>query len=243
MGEPLKNHEQLNQELKNQEQFQHIIRTLEAQMANVGTHLSIDAAARYQYSVQIQAMAAQWHAQASAGRISWRQAAEEAQQMRNVIMEILRARSTPVGLAFAQKIKAEGKTLNTLIAEKVLAKHGKNVVFSQLSAAQKDAVYAAIVESAGKSDPKITSLMRRLSPAGKGLIVISIGLSVYSIATAEDKVSAAGQELASTGAGVLGGVAGGALAGLACGPGAPVCVTVGAFVGGALAAFGVSYVW
>ncbi|WP_323002029.1 hypothetical protein [Denitromonas sp.] len=28
-----------------------------------------------------------------------------------------------------------------------------------------------------------------------------------------------------------------------CGPGAPVCVTVGAFVGGALAAFGVSFVW
>jgi hypothetical protein len=30
---------------------------------------------------------------------------------------------------------------------------------------------------------------------------------------------------------------------LACGPGAPVCVTVGAFVGGALAAFGVSLLW
>ena len=44
-----------------------------------------------------------------------------------------------------------------------------------------------------------------------------------------------------TGGGIAGGVAGGAVAGLACGPGAPVCVTVGAFVGGALAAFGIDY--
>jgi len=49
--------------------------------------------------------------------------------------------------------------------------------------------------------------------------------------------------LAVTGAGIAGGIAGGALAGLACGPGAPVCVTVGVFVGGALAAFGVDFFW
>jgi hypothetical protein len=68
-----------------------------------------------------------------------------------------------------------------------------------------------------------------------------MALSVYEIATAEDKTSATGRELAVTGAGIGGSIAGGALAGLACGPGAPVCVTVGAFIFGALAAFGVSY--
>jgi hypothetical protein len=36
------------------------------------------------------------------------------------------------------------------------------------------------------------------------------------------------------------GIAGGALAGLACGPGPLVCVTVGAFVGGAVAALACS---
>ncbi|QCP13991.1 hypothetical protein FCL38_28915 [Pseudoduganella umbonata] len=43
--------------------------------------------------------------------------------------------------------------------------------------------------------------------------------------------------------GIGGSIAAGALAGLACGPGAPVCVTIGAFVGGALAAFGAGFVW
>ncbi len=48
---------------------------------------------------------------------------------------------------------------------------------------------------------------------------------------------------AASGGGIVGGFAGGAVAGLACGPGAPVCVTIGAFAGGALAAFGIATFW
>lgn len=82
-----------------------------------------------------------------------------------------------------------------------------------------------------------------LTSVCRSLIVLSLGISVYTVSTAENKYEAAKREVAITGAGVGGGVAGGALAGLACGPGAPVCVAVGAFAGGALAAFGVSYAW
>lgn len=96
---------------------------------------------------------------------------------------------------------------------------------------------------AGKSDPTISRWMRRLGPAGRGLLVLSLAVSIYQIANAEDRIAAAKREAAVTGAGIGGGIAGGALAGLACGPGAPVCVTVGAFAGGVLAAFGVSLIW
>ena len=85
--------------------------------------------------------------------------------------------------------------------------------------------------------------MKKLSSAGRSLVFLSIAISVYTVATADNKFDAAGKEIVITGAGIAGGIAGGALAGLACGPGAPVCVTVGAFVGGALAAFGVSITW
>jgi hypothetical protein len=85
--------------------------------------------------------------------------------------------------------------------------------------------------------------MGKLSRAGRGLIVLSLALSVYTIMTADDKLDATKHEAAVTGAGISGGILGGALAGLACGPGAPVCVTVGAFAGGALAAFGVDFFW
>lgn len=85
--------------------------------------------------------------------------------------------------------------------------------------------------------------MTMLSHASRGVLFIAVALSVYEVATATDKVAAAKKELVVNGAGVAGGIAGGMLAGLACGPGAPICVTVGAFVGGALAAFGTSYAW
>jgi seryl-tRNA synthetase len=188
-------------------------------------------------------MASELRRQVSTGKISWIKAAEQAQETRNLMMEIIRTRSTPVGLAMAQRLKSEGKTLNELIARKTRQLYGKTADFSSLTSTRQNIVYAEIVKSAGKSNPRVTTVMRSLSYAGRGLIVISIALSVYTVATTENKFNAAGREIAITSAGVGGGMAGGAIAGLACGPGAPVCVTVGAFVGGALAAFGVSIIW
>ncbi|HDM8235679.1 TPA: IS3 family transposase [Vibrio campbellii] len=56
-------------------------------------------------------------------------------------------------------------------------------------------------------------------------------------------IETAGREALVAGAGIGGGIAGGAIAGLACGPGAPACVSVEAFIGGTLAAFGMSIAW
>jgi hypothetical protein len=223
--------------------FESSIQALEAEVANVGAHLVIDSAVRRAYERQIKAMADELRRQASLGRITWSQAASQAQDTRNAIMEIMRGRSTPVGRAIAQQLKREARTLNELVARKVAQLYGPHAQFSRLSSTQRNAVYAEIVNSAGRSNPRVAATMRTLSRAGRGLIALSVAMSVYTIMTADDKGSAAGRELAVTGAGIGGGIAGGALAGLACGPGAPVCVTVGAFVGGALAAFGVDFVW
>jgi hypothetical protein len=48
------------------------------------------------------------------------------------------------------------------------------------------------------------------------------------------------KEGAILGGGLVGAAAGGAVAGLVCGPAAPVCSGIGVLVGGALFAFGVS---
>ncbi|MGF1836788.1 hypothetical protein [Photobacterium sanguinicancri] len=177
------------------------------------------------------------------GKITWVQAAEQAQEARNVIMDLIRSKSSPIGLSIAQRLKSEGKTLNDLVARKTSQLYGRSKVFSRLTAEQQNKVYSEIVKSSGKSNPKVTSTMKRLSAAGRGLVLISVALSVYTIASSDNKLEAAGKEVVINGAGIGGGIAGGALAGLACGPGAPVCVSVGAFVGGALAAFGVGFIW
>jgi len=223
--------------------FDSAMRALEAEIANVGTHLSIDAAARQAYTRNIKQFSSELQAQVMQGSLSWREAADQAHEARNKIMEIIRARSTPVGKAYAQSLKAEGKSLNTLIAEKTQKLFGAKADFNTLSEANRNKVYAEVVSSSGKSRPSVTASMKRLSRAGRALIVISLAVSVYNIAQADDKVDALKREGAVTGGGIVGGMAGGALAGLACGPGAPVCVAVGAFVGGALVAFGVDFYW
>jgi hypothetical protein len=223
--------------------FENAIHALESEIANAGTHLIIDSSARQQYARSIKALADEIRAEALSGKITWSQGAERAHECRNIVMELVRGQSSPVGRAIAQDMKRKGRTLNELIARKTMEVFGSAADFNRLTPAQKNTVYAAIVDSAGTSRAKVTSVARALSPAGKGLLVLSLALSVYAIATADDKLRAAGHEVVVTGASIGGGLAGGALAGLACGPGAPVCVTLGAFVGGAMAAFGVDLLW
>lgn len=85
--------------------------------------------------------------------------------------------------------------------------------------------------------------MMQLSRIGRGLVILSIAISIYEIYTADDKVSETGRQIAITGAGIAGAAASGAMAGLICGPGAPVCVLIGGFVGGALAAWEMGRLW
>jgi hypothetical protein len=226
-----------------QAEFDNAIKALEAQFANAGTHLSIDSTARQIYTREIKRMADVLRSDAMKGKMTWEQAAIRAQEARNVVMGIVRNRSTPVGRAVAQRIKSQGYTLNQLIARQTIRSHGERAVFSRLSITHQNAIYAEIVSSAGRSNAAVTRAMARMRYAGRGLVVVAIALSVYNVATASNKGMAFKKELTANGAGIAGGIAGGALAGLACGPGAPVCVTVGAFVGGVLAAFGSTYLW
>lgn len=95
-------------------------------------------------------------------------------------------------------------------------------------------------------DSSVRALEAEVANVGAHLALGPVARQAYARQIklmADDKAKAAGRELVVTGAAVGGGIAAGALAGLACGPGAPVCVTLGAFVGGALAAFGVDFFW
>ena len=222
--------------------FDQAMKALESQVANVGAHITIDSTTRLTYSREIKSMAKKLESEALSGKITWTEAVKQAQETRNLIMETFRNRSTPVGRAMAQYLKIKGYSLNELVARHSMLRFGEGAVFNKLSSAQKDIVYASIVKSSGSSRAKVNAILARASYAGRGLIIISLGISAYNIATSTDKISAARKELLSTGAGISGGIAGGALAGLACGPGAPICVTIGAFVGGALAAFSVNLI-
>lgn len=221
--------------------FDRAIEIMRADVTALAVAVTNDQNVRILYQQQISQAAKALERDAFAGRITWQKAANEASALRNDIMEMLRGRTSPIGRAMAESMKKQGLTRETLLGKYTERLFGKGKVFSSLSKVEQDKVYGEIVKAAARSNPKVNAKLVRWSRIGKGLIVLSIGISVYNIATAEDPGAQAVEEVAVTGAGIVGGMAGGAAAGLVCGPGAPVCVTVGALLGGALAAFGVSF--
>lgn len=223
--------------------FDSAVAALRADVAMAGATLGWEARLRSDYDARIRSFVSDVQVRARAGQISWAQAAREAQSMRNDVLTLIRGRQTPVGRALAEWMKAEGRSMNDLIARYAVRRHGPGVVFDRLTVAQQNEIFQDVVAAAARSNPNVNRWMTRASRAGRGLIFLSVGLSIHAIATSDDPWATAGREVAVTGAGILGGAAGGALAGLACGPGAPVCVTIGAFAGGALAAFGVDWFW
>ena len=226
-----------------EETFENAIKSLEATTSSIGMHLEIDSTSRRMYAREIKAMSDNLRRDVARGKLTWAQAAEQAQVTRNVVMQLTRSKTKPVAREFAQSKKAEGYNLNAIKKKKTSKLFGKNAVFAKLTPSKQNRVFAEVVASAGRSQPGITRDMLRLSYLGRGLILLSLALSTYNVLTARDKSTAIKRELITTGAGIGGGIAAGALAGLACGPGAPVCVTIGAFVGGALAAFGAGFIW
>jgi hypothetical protein len=182
----------------------------------------------------IKAVSEEYIWRVNAGSLSAKTAAQEVNLIRNQILAAGRLKLSIVGLAYSVSKKETGKTLAELL--EIYAGEKFKLPFDQLNVPQQNKVYLEIVQSGGRARAKVNVLARNLSRLGRGLIFVTIAISVYNIADSEDKLRTTAKEGATLGGGILGSAA----AGLACGPGAPVCVTIGVFVGGALGAYGTS---
>jgi len=232
-----------NTDMHDRRLFEHGAEELQAWVNSFLAATNWDVNVRNEYQTSIRAAVGKMRDRALLGEITWQAAAEQLQQTRNDLMQLMRTKSSPIGLAVAEFLKKEGKTLNDLIGRYAVKRHGKDVEFDLLSQAQKDAIYADIVDAAARSNVSVDAVVWRIGWLSRRVVVLSIAISVYEIATSPDPGQTAGREAVLTGAGIGGSVAAGALAGLVCGPGAPVCVTAGAFVGGALAVLGAGMMW
>ncbi len=210
--------------------------TLRSEAVNFGQRFIQDARVRAGYIEETLRFADDLLAEARAGRLTAEAAARQASEVRNEIMAAARLSSSDIGRAQAEALKATGRTLAELQEHYAAGLFRRS--FNQLARHERDAVFLEVVRASGRPNLRISAGAARLARLGKGLIFVSLAFSVYNVATAEDHARAAAREGVAFGAGFAGSVAGGAVAGLACGPGAPVCVAVGAFVGGALFALG-----
>ena len=119
------------------DKFESAMNALQGDVSAAAARLSVDPRLRLEYTKRIKEMSVDLRAKANAGVISWDKAAREAQETRNLIMEMVRSRSTPLGRAMAERIKSEGKTLNELVAKKAKTFFGPQANFNNLSEVQK----------------------------------------------------------------------------------------------------------
>lgn len=198
-----------------------------------------DGKVRASYINQTRRLAQEYRAKVSSGAMAAEEAAKQVQGIRNQILEAHRLRTSDIGKAMAVQLKKTGLTLPELTDKYAQSMFDKP--FANLSIENQNRVYLEIIDSSGRPRPSMNAAASKYSKLGRGLLVVTVGIAVYNIAVAEDKLTATAREGVIIGGGFAGGAVGGAAAGLACGPGAPVCVTIGVFVGGALGALGADF--
>jgi uncharacterized protein VirK/YbjX len=220
----------LNQELS----------TLETTATAFGQHFIPDAKVRKDYIEQTKKFSQELKEKVSTKKLTPQKAAQQAQSMRNTILEAQRTKSSSLGLSIAKFMKKEGKTLAQLEIRYAEKLYGKP--FTSLGATQRNSVWKTIVQKSGEPQVKASNGAKLMGRAGRGLFVLTIIIAVYHIAIAEDKVRATANEGVAVGGGMAGATALGA-AGLVCGPAAIACVPIGIFAGGILGAIGADWVF
>ena len=227
----------------NEAAFDAAIEQLRVQAFALSTQFTSDAVVRKSYVKNIQAMTSDLRMKVRLGELTWKQAAEEANVLRNEIMAITRGRTAPIGLAIAQKLKKEGLTLNAVVAKRTLELFGENARFDLLTQTQKAEVYKAVMDGGGRGNVAVSTKVALISQFSRALLILSLSVSAYVIFTSPQPMQTAKREGAVMGAGLAGSVGGGMVAGLMCGPGSPVCVALGAFAGGVMFAMGMAAYW
>jgi hypothetical protein len=223
--------------------FKDALSQMESAAMNFAVRFINDNKVRLSYIHQTRELARNYQAIVASKKILPADAAKQVHAIRNDILEAHRLRASDIGRAKAIHLKATGLTWTELINKYSEIEYRE--LFKDLTKSQKNQVYLKIIEGSGRQRAAVNASVLKYARLGQGLVVVTVGIAIYNIVTAEDKLKATAKEGVVVGGGFAGGAAGGALAGLACGPGAPACVTIGVFVGGALGALGadISFGW
>lgn len=206
---------------------------LEATAANFALRFIPDSSVRTKYIDSTKKVAAELREAVKNKKITPYIAAKQAQEMRNILMNAMRGKSSDFGVALATLIKREGKTLSELEQKYALEIFNRN--FESLDSNQKSGVWCRIVEKSGSPQMRANTVARWMGRAGRGLFALTAAIAVYHVAKSENKLKTAAREGAAIGGGLAGSTALGA-AGFACGPAAIACVPIGIFIGGLVGA-------
>lgn len=211
--------------IKEMQELENAVHGLESTAMNFSLRFISDEQGRLAYNRQARAVANELLQEVKLGKRTARDAMYIAQEMRNKLMRMIRdTRTSEPTLAYAKGLKSEGKSISWLLNRYSQKLYGLD--FEHLKTTQQqNKVYLEIVKASGRPNPEENTLATKLGRAGRFFFVISIAVSVYSIAIADDKVMETANQSAVLGGGMLGSVAGGAVATLVCASTNVVCVS------------------
>ena len=202
---------------------------LETTVAGTATWTSLDALGRSEYNRLTKRLSDEIWAQYKAGRLSAEKAAGMAAQLRNEVMEAVRAKSSPWGAARARQLKTRGKTLADLLDK--YARQTFRKPFEALGDAQWSTVFEAVIKAAGRPNPQVNAAARMLGRIGRVFWVVTFVVLIWDVATAKDKIRTAIRDVVGMAAGIGGSILVGAAAGTVFGP---IGTILGGIVGGVL---------
>ncbi|MFO0613583.1 MAG: hypothetical protein U0414_13385 [Polyangiaceae bacterium] len=195
-----------------------------------------DAKTRVHYKQLIEAASKEVTGALERGEINAYEAARRAHALRNEVLRFSRTKTSDIGLAFAKDLKAEGRSLAYYVEKYAAELYQKSA--QALTNAEREAVYLKVVQRSGVANEEVVALAAGIGKVGRGLLVVSAAVSIWTVYKSDDRLDAIGREGATTGGGILGGMAAGAAVGALGGPAAVVTVPLAAFVGGVLGALG-----
>jgi hypothetical protein len=224
------------------QRLQDALTELDSSAVSFAARFIQDDRVRQQYRQSIREAGAEISADVASGRITPEQGAMRAQQLRNEIMALARARTSALGRAMAESLKFEGKTFEALTARYATRLFQQDV--AALTLEQRNVVMREIIAAAARDNAQVSGMLRFLGPASRGVMALSLGLAVYDVYRAPGRPKEALHQGIVLGAGLGGSYIAGAVAtSFVCGPGAPVCAGIFIVVGAISFSAGADYFW
>lgn len=217
-------------------ELQQALDGLQAEAATFGRAFINDAAVRADYHRKTQAAANEIIELVKQRKMTPHEGAQAANMMRNQIMVLARSKLTDFGLAYSKGMKANGLSMHEAQQKYALELFKKP--FEGLSDAERQSVWRTIISKAGSANVDVNGVGRVAGVFGRILLVSTLAIAVHAVVEADNKPREVAKQSVGIGAGIAGGVGGGALVvALASNP-AGWAVAVGTFVGAAVAGVG-----
>ncbi|EFY85263.1 hypothetical protein MAC_08672 [Metarhizium acridum CQMa 102] len=182
-----------------------------------------DAGTRQEYSKAVAAATDDILKRISTGSLTPAAGAAEAHAMRNNFLIGMRNKTSPIGLLIARSIKPAGGQYDYYLNKNSKVRYNKD--FKDLTEVEARQVSVDTISSAGRANPNVTALMRKVSFVSKGVFVVAAAVSVYSVATAPQWETELGKQVVSWSGAIAAGELGVGVGTLVGGP-------IGAILGG-----------